>query len=358
MKAKKLLMAAATLMTAGMFLMTGCSSESDGSSGETESLTNQAIDEFVESTYVDIQPEEPAEVEFASVNQDSEEVVIGKDSPQFYDMVFKDDIVYATIDDGILTYNIVDGSIYIIPAESPVTAMVDLGDKILVGGKNLYKIDEYELSDEDFQLNLSGTITALCKHGLSLMIGTTDGFYVLDPSGIRELASNIHVSAIVSDGLGIWVGTAGEGLYRWSGVSFKKRYLQRDSTLFDNVTALDYNRNHLYLGTDKGLFVHDGGRWTPFGLADGLPSETITAINADEWVVKVGTSRGPVTFFNNEFKLISKLEGMVITRFIKDENKLLAATTNAGLVMKSGGLVTTLFDGETETGEIALEEPW
>jgi hypothetical protein len=356
MKAKTWLSTAMVLMAAGVFLFAGCSSESGGNS-RSDSFSDQVIDEFVESTFVADEPA-MAKAEYASVTQDTEAVIIGEDNPQFYDMILKDDIIYAAVDGGILTYNAIDGGVYIIPTESQVTALVDIGEKVLVGGDNLYTLDGYELSDQDYQLDLAGTITALYPHGLSLMIGTTDGLYILDPSSIRELAADLHVSAITSDGLGIWIGTAGDGLYRWNGKSFKKRYLRRDSTLFDNVTALNYNHNHLYLGTDNGLYVHDGGSWTPFDLADGLPSEMITAIDASEWVVKIGTTQGPVTFFNNEFKLMSKLEGMVITRFIKDENKLLAATSNAGLVMKSGGLVTTLFDGDTKTEQAALEEPW
>jgi hypothetical protein len=356
MKLRTLSIAVTALMAAGMLLLVGCSSDSGGSSN-TETISENIIDEFVETTYA-VAKAEPAEAEFASLTEGSQETIFEDSDIQIYDMVLKDKVIYTATQDGIITYNTIDGATSLISAESPIKAAVDIGESIIFGGDNLYTLKDGLLSEEDFQLNLSGTITALYNEFPNLYVGTTEAFYSIDVTGIRELATNVRVSAITSDGLGIWVGTAGDGLYRWNGNSFKKRYLKRDSTLFDNVTALDYKHNHLYLGTDNGLFVHDGGAWTPFGLADGLPSETITAINASEWVVKVGTARGPVTFFNNEFKLISKLEGMIVTQFLKDDNKMLAATSNAGLVMKSGGLVTTLFDSSTQPRQMALEEEW
>ena len=87
-----------------------------------------------------------------------------------------------------------------------------------------------------------------------------------------------------------------------------------------------------------------------------MPSEVITAVNASDWVIKIGTARGAVTFYDGQFTLMPKLEKMVVTEFIKDGSKLLAATSNAGLIMKSGGLVTTLYDGEKTPAQIALEE--
>jgi len=191
---------------------------------------------------------------------------------------------------------------------------------------------------------------------MSLLIGTSDGLYISDFDGIRELASGIDVSVITQDAEAVWVGTAGQGLYRWDGDTFRKRYLSRDSTLFDNVLAMQFNHDHLYLGTDNGFFVYDGGRWQPYGLADGLPSEVITAINASDWVIKVGTARGAVAFYDGQFTPMPKFENMVVTEFIKDGSKLLAATSNAGLIMKSGGLVTTLYDGEKTPAQIALDE--
>jgi len=351
-------------MALGMaLLITGCSSdEQKGAKGE--SVTDVLVDNLVESTFAAVEPES-VDVAYAVDSGNSPQEVtidsdiVEQDGPAVLDMVLKDNTIHAIVEGGILLHDLTDGNNLLIPFDEPIGAIADLGEKILVGGNNLYTLDGDVLSDEDYQLNLSGPITVLHRHGLNLLIGTTDGLYQLSIGGIRELAQGIHVSALASDfNGGIWVGTGGDGLYFWNGEQFRKRYLSRDSTLFDNVTALTYNHNHLYLGTDRGFYVYDGGRWQPYDLADGLPSETITFINADDWVIKVGTARGAVTFFNNEFKLMPRFERLVVNRLIKADGKYLAATANSGLVMISGGLITTLYDGETKAAPVALEDTY
>lgn len=328
----------------------GCSSD-QGNKTKNESLADRVVEDFVETTFADIQVED-VEAEF------SDEAVVSGNGTMVFDMVVRDNLIYALTADGLILHNLATGNNMIIDTETPVGAIADLGDKIVLGGDNLYTLEGDFLSDSGCQLKLDGPITVLYRHKMNLMIGTTGGLYELSTAGIRPLASDIYVSALVSEGNALWVGTAGQGLYRWDGVSFRKRYLKRDSTLFDHVTALDYSHNHLYLGTDRGFYTHDGGSWKPYNLADGLPSETITAINADDWVVKIGTTRGAVTFFNNEFKPIPHLTGLAVNRFLTRDNKMLAATAQGGLIMKSGGLFTVLYDGQATTLEIAVEDSW
>lgn len=355
MKALTRIFALAALTAIGIFIIAGCSSDDSGkNSTKGRTLTDQVIEDFVDNTFASADSETVA-ADLASA-ENTDQAVFADRGPQFHDVILKDNVVYAATDDGVLTYAISDGATNLIPTDNPVWALVDLGDKILVGGEKLYVLEDGVLSGDDYQLNLAGSITVLRPFGMKLLIGTSDGLYISDLDGVRELACDIDVSAITQDAEGVWIGTAGQGLYRWDGDTFRKRYLKRDSTLFDNVMAMRYNHDHLYLGTDKGFFVYDGGSWQPYGLADGLPSEVITAVNASDWVIKIGTTRGPVTFYDGQFKLMPKLENMVVTEFIKDGSKLLAATSNAGLIMKSGGLVTTLYDGEKTPAQVALGE--
>ncbi len=355
MKAFTRIFALAALVAIGAFIIAGCSSDDSGkNSSKSDSLTDQVIDDFVDNTFASADSEATtADLTSADIPDGA---VFADNGPQFHDVILKGNEVYAATDDGVLTYSIADGSTTLIPTDEPIWALVDLGDKILVGGEKLYVLEDGILNGDDYQLDLPGPITVLHPYGMSLLIGTTDGLYISDFDGVRELAGGIDVSAITPDAEGVWVGTAGQGLYRWDGDTFRKRYLSRDSTLFDNVMAMHFNHDHLYLGTDKGFFVYDGGRWQPYGLADGLPSEVITAVNASDWVIKIGTTRGPVSFYDGQFTLMPKLENMVVTEFIKDGSKLLAATSNAGLIMKSGGLVTSLYDGEKTPAQIALDE--
>jgi ligand-binding sensor domain-containing protein len=355
MKAITRIFALAALAAIGVFIIAGCSSDDSGkNSSKSQSFTDQVIDDFVENTFASADTES-ATADLASTESADQETFADR-GPQFHDVILKDNVVYAAMDNGVLTYALSDGATALIPTDDPIWALVDLGDKILAGGDKLYVLEDGVLNADDYQLNLTCPITVLHPYGMSLLIGTSDGLYVFDFDGIRELAGGIDVSAITQDAEAVWIGTAGQGLYRWDGETFRKRYLKRDSTLFDNVLAMHFNHDHLYLGTDKGFFVYDGGSWQPYGLADGLPSEVITAVNASDWVIKIGTARGAVTFYDGQFKLMPKLESTVVTEFIKDGSKLLAATSNAGLIMKSGGLVTTLYDGEKTPAQIALEE--
>jgi len=362
MKTKFFAITAAMIAIAALVFVIGCSDDTT-TSGKQNSLADDFINDVVESTYASIEPE-TVDLEYAiDSGAESPNVVVNAnlvegDGPLVLDMIAKDGFIYALTLDGIVVHRLSDGSNVLIPTENTVSAMIDLGDKILVGGDNLYTLDGDVLSCEDYDLDLDGQITTLARRGMDLLVGTDKALYQLNSEGIRQLAADVNVSAIAPDDFGIWVGTTGDGLYFWDGDSFRKRFLQRDSTLFDNVTALTYNHNHLYLGTDRGMFIFDGGRWQQYGLADGLPSEIITTINAGDWVVKVGTANGAVTFFNNEFKLMPRFEGLAVREFIRYDNKLLAATTNAGLVMKSGGILTPLYNGAANTPAMALEETW
>ena len=330
---------AAALMALAAFVIAGCSDKDSGQI--TETLLDHNTDSF--SNY-------------ASAYSGTEDDFISGNCALLNDMILKDNNIFAVADEGALIHDLDNGANQFFSSQEPLTAIIDLGDRILVGGEKLYILDSAGLSAESCQPGLPAPITIFYPYGDDLLIGTTDGLYLYDFETARQLAEGMSVTAIASDTAGVWIGTAGQGLYRWDGVSFAKRYLKRDSTLFDNVTALDYNHNHLYLGTDEGLYIYDGGQWQPYGVADGLPSERITAVSATDWVIRIGTADGPVAFHNNEFTGISRMEGMIVTKFLRSGQRLLAATTSSGLIMKSGGLVTTLFDGDIKTTQVALEE--
>jgi hypothetical protein len=351
-----LLTLAGLVLGAAIFLI-GCSSEDDATP-EIGAVTDEIIEQLIDTNFADKDTSQP-EVEFANEVVEEGSVVFSEQDlqsqscPVILDVIANDENIYGLHKNGIVIHNRSDGTNSFLTSEKPLGAMIRIGKKILVGGDNLYTLEGDELINDDFDLNLSGTITALVQQDQFMYVGTTEGFYQVTSAGVRELTTGIKVSNIATEPRGVWIGTAGDGLYFWDGMEFSKRYLRRDSTLFDNVTALEHRHNHLYVGTDNGLFVYDGGRWQPYGLGDGLPSEIITAINADDWVVKIGTTNGAVTFFENQFKLIPKFEGLMVNRLVKYKNKLIAATSE-GLLMKSGGLVSTLFDGQMPAQEIAL----
>jgi len=119
---------------------------------------------------------------------------------------------------------------------------------------------------------------------------------------------DVSVTAMVSDGAGMWIVIDGQGLYRWDGDMFRKRYLLRDTSIFDNVYALDFNHDHLYVGAATGFFIFNGGRWEHRTIDNGLPSDDVRTIDASSWIVYVGTGEGVVSYFEKNIIPIKKLE--------------------------------------------------
>jgi len=199
-----------------------------------------------------------------------------------------------------------------------------------------------------------GQINALCSYGPSLMIGSTEGLFARSILGCVSLLEDVEVTALVADNDGLWIGTDGQGVYRWDGEEYSQRYLARDSSLFNHVTALAFNHNHLYLGTVNGMFVFDGGRWETVSTEQGLPNDVITSIDAAGWVVYVGTPDGMVSWFNQEINPVARMEGRTITSICRAGSRIIAGTDEHGLVIKTGPAIKTLVEPwKNEAAELA-----
>lgn len=140
----------------------------------------------------------------------------------------------------------------------------------------------------------------------------------------------------------IWVGTVGDGLYRWDGADFRRRYLLRDSALFDNVNSLDFKHNHLYVGSTNGLHIYDGGRWLNLTVDDGLSTDNVTSIDASEWVIFVRTDMGVVSFFNNEFSPVKRLADVSVAKIVRNDHKTYVATQSSGVLVNFRSVLKTL----------------
>lgn len=257
-----------------------------------------------------------------------------------YDLAVNDSLVVVALDNGALMYDLNQGTHSSIEAGKPMTAAVWRDGAAYVGGDKLYRLEGNALAvvDEPF----TDPITALYSYGSLLMIGTEGGLYAQSAIGTSSLMEGVFVTSMVADNSGLWVGTDGQGLYRWDGTSVTKRYLIRDSSLFDYVNCLDFGHDHLYLGTDSGLYVFDGGRWQTFTVANGLPSDDITAIDASGWIVNIGTEAGITTYFNNEFRPLTTLANHCATVLKYSSKGLLVGTDTEGLLLQSGSVIRTL----------------
>ncbi len=82
------------------------------------------------------------------------------------------------------------------------------------------------------------------------------------------------VRRLVSDSDGLWIGTAGSGLYRWSAGKMESVGLPRSGL---EITSLLIGRfNHLWIGSKSGLFRHDLP--SDGNARQSLPSARISAV--------------------------------------------------------------------------------
>lgn len=141
-----------------------------------------------------------------------------------------------------------------------------------------------------------------------------------------------------------WIGTLGEGVVRYDGITWKSFNSRNSSLPNDFITALAFdNGRNLWAGTKDGLAVFNGSSWTAYTTANSiLPHNYITSICSDlNGTVWIGTMQGLIrvkggiwTLFNN-----------VNSKLPNNEIQALAVEPNGKLWLGVGlyGLMT--FDG-------------
>jgi len=332
-----------------MFVFVGCSAD------ETERKSS-LVDEIVDSVSGAL-ADNIVEATFTSETATEE----SSEGPPFTDgevtgitdLAIVASTVYAVHDGGLVTYNLNSKDVQRIETTDRLNAVTYHEGKVYVGGDNLYTVvgDQLELVEADF----IGDITALFSFQYRLMIGTEAGLYESSIFGDHILLDDVSVTGMAADREGLWVGTDGQGLYRWDGDEFKKRYLMRDTAIFDRINSLAGKNGHIYVGTDDAFYEFDGGKWRTVTTDDGLPSNKIVAIDASTWVVYIGTDAGVVSYHKNEFKPVNKLDNMRVTAMRSRAHRLFVGTDCDGLLMKSGPMLKTVVDpvDEKVEGELA-----
>ncbi len=256
---------------------------------------------------------------------------------------------YGVFDGGVAVHDFRSDQDWLIPIEDRLRAIAVHEGVVYVGGADLYTIADSTVNRVNF--DGEGTITCLYSYGLTLMIGTECGLYARGILGKEKIFEDGAVTAMVEDMSGLWIGTRENGLFRWDGDTFKERYMLRDPDLFSSVHTLDFRHHHLYVGTTNGLHVFDGGRWETLTTLEGLPSNNVKSVDASAWVVYVGTDEGVVSFFNGEITPIAKLENQAVNDIALRGRKLLAATDDDGILMKSGYRLKTIVEPQVAAPE-------
>jgi hypothetical protein len=310
----------------------GCANKNGGS------ITPGSYAQTLDSAARDLSGEAPAETPFVAAILASGNQVGAAESPIINDLFSSGDNVYAAYQNGLMVYNVKTAEYTVAPVADNLWTIACHNDTIYVGGDHLYELigSELRVIDE----GVPGQINELCSFGPSLMIGTDSGLYAGSLSQSVQLLHGFKVTSMASDGAALWVGTSGDGLYRWDGNEFQKRYLTRDSSLFDNVSALAFGHGHLYLGTDNGMFVYNGGQWETVSVEEGMPSDEIVSVDANGWIVYVGTAGGTVTWYQQNVAPVKHLDETIVTAFCRSGKRVIAATLYNGLAIKNGPAVS------------------
>jgi len=333
---------AIAFMVAALFLV-GCSGdEPEGQSGLVNQVVGDTVNEMVENV---------VEASFATAPAPTAPVEIKTDGSvsNVSDMVILDSVLYAVYDGGLVSYDFrTKGTVFIGNGEK-FNAVVRHNDQIIVGGDRLYTVSGNKL--KPYIVQTEGTIQNLSSVNSRLMVGTDLGLYVESINGMEQLMDEVSVTSVVSGNDGLWVGTNGQGLYFWDGDIFHKRYLLRDTSIFDIVNSLEYNHGHLYVGAATGFFVFNGGRWEHFTSVDGLPDNNVKSVDASSWVVYIGTGNGIVSYFENSLTPIKKFESTSAEVVRSLGRKIIVGTDGDGVILKAGSFVKTLVEPEIERKE-------
>jgi hypothetical protein len=195
------------------------------------------------------------------------------------------------------------------PAARKVQAVRSVEGILYAGtlGDGLYRLADagwVEVSDGDLPGRFV-TCVASDDSGERLLIGTMNmGLVIMDTARgsmttLAELAPDFaatNVTTILADGDGaVWIGTYGDGLYRWQPRADREanlsHYTKAQGQIPDDwILASCETDRALYFGSfggGVGVRAKATGAWRRIGIADGLPSLDVAAI---AW-------RAPYVFF-------------------------------------------------------------
>lgn len=203
------------------------------------------------------------------------------------------------------------------------------GDKLLITGEDYLEI----YSEYDFD----SPVNVIIPFGEGYLAGTNNGlyFYAQDKEA-TIFKKDILVTALAEDVGGLWVGTFGDGLWRFDGEKWQRRYLIRDTSIFDFVNALTFNYPFLWVGTPSGIFRYDGGCWKQLFIDDSSEVYEVNCFLPMVFKTYIGTQQGLFVFANNSLQLVPDFESMQIIGLFKDNGDIIVATRNSGIFKLKG----------------------
>ena len=223
-----------------------------------------------------------------------------------------------------------------------LNVILPMDDHRYVAGEGLYLLDDnYSmlLDVSDF----GSRVYALMEFGEGILIGTEQGLWYHSDLPIEEeaapdtlLKDGIIVTALVEDRGGLWVGTHGDGLYRFDGQRWQERFLLRDTLMFDFVNALEYSYPFLWVGTDEAIFCYDGGKWAQMFVSDSSETYDVTCIMTTPAATYIGTGAGLLRYAQESLVIDEFFGGSEIVGLCRSEKGVIVATREDGIFTYQG----------------------
>ncbi len=209
-------------------------------------------------------------------------------------------------------------------------------DEAVIGGDRLIFADyEYESLRDTF--DLGAPVNVVLKFGEGYLIGANDGLHFMDDWYSDSLMkADLLVTSLTEDDDGLWVGTFGDGLWRYDGENWKRRYLARDTEIFDFVSALEYQYPYLWVGTPSGIFQHDGGEWKQLYLRDSTEIYEVNCFLPKVFSTYIGTEQGLFVYANDSLQAVPAFIGKPVIGLFKGDNDIFVATRSDGIVTLKG----------------------
>jgi ligand-binding sensor domain-containing protein len=230
-------------------------------------------------------------------------------------------------------------------------------------------IRSYTASD-----GLSGNdLSAVLLYNGSLWVGAVDGAIdILDPGGSWSAILDIRdsqriqkrIRTLKAEGDTVFIGSDfGISVYRNLRSEFGDTYANFGFTSQPGVNKVVVKNGEIWAATDQGvaraarfgLNLSSPTSWTRFQTAQGLPSNTVTAMIVVQDTLIVGTSSGAAYFDGSTFQPIASLAGRAIVDALQAGNQwyVLWNQTGTHTVQLVPGVAGTALTVAANTGGTA-----
>ncbi len=161
-------------------------------------------------------------------------------------------------------------------------------------------------------------------------------------------ASKSETALLVDNANNKWIGFmsygtgATPGLLKHDNVNWTLYSTSSTPALPSNkITALAQDQiiGHIWIGTDMGLVKYDGTNFTTYNTSNGLPSNTITCIEAVGNQIYIGTNAGLSRFDGTTFTNYNVTNGL-----LPDDNITCLKAENPNLIWIGGNQIMTEFN--------------